>query len=172
MVDVTEISAVLAAAGVLVGVVYYILEIKHQTTIRKTDLIIKLYSMIQSHEYQDDLWKVMSSQFEDYQDYVKKYGSMLSESPMHKAFFSVLAPYEMVGTLLYRKHIDIGFVYDVFGSRGSKMLYEKLKPIILGTRREFDEPGIFVGFEYLHSELLRKEPQLRKTWGKYLSQSS
>lgn len=35
MVDVTEISAVVAAAGVMIGVVYYILEIRHQTKARQ-----------------------------------------------------------------------------------------------------------------------------------------
>jgi hypothetical protein len=44
MVDITEISAVVAAAGVLVGVVYYVLEVRHQTRIRQTDFITRLYS--------------------------------------------------------------------------------------------------------------------------------
>jgi hypothetical protein len=35
-----------------------------------------------------------------------------------------------------------------------------------------DEPGLFVGVEYLLDELAKKEPQLRKTWGKYMSQRS
>jgi hypothetical protein len=38
MVDITEISAVVAAAGVLVGVAYYILDMKHQRQVRQTDL--------------------------------------------------------------------------------------------------------------------------------------
>lgn len=29
---------------------------------------------------------------------------------------------------------------------------------------------VFCGFEYLLDELLKKEPQLRKSWGKYISQ--
>ena len=42
MVDITEISAIVAAAGVFVGVIYYILEIRHQTEIRETDLAIRM----------------------------------------------------------------------------------------------------------------------------------
>ena len=51
VVDVYEISAIVAAAGVLVGVVYYILDMRHQTKIRKTDLLIRLYSTYTNGEY-------------------------------------------------------------------------------------------------------------------------
>ena len=39
MVDITEISAIVAAAGVLVGVIYYLLDVRNQAMIRKTELI-------------------------------------------------------------------------------------------------------------------------------------
>ena len=42
MVDITEISAIVAAAGVLAGVVYYVLQMRNQTRIRKTDLIVRI----------------------------------------------------------------------------------------------------------------------------------
>jgi hypothetical protein len=165
------VSLGVASASIVIGVIYYILQIRNQTTIRKTDLMIRLYSSIQNREYMDAFVLLMSAQFQDYEDYVKKYGSLLSpEASMNRTLSSVLAPLEMVGTLLYRKHIDIGFVYDVFGVATIKTLYEKFMPIIMGGRKEIGELGWFVGFEYLHDELLRKEPQLRKTWGKYLSQ--
>ena len=166
MVDITEISAIVTAAGVLVGVVYYILEMRHQTRIRKTDLVIKLYSMLNNDEFLDAVRKITSLQIEDYEGYVKQYGSLLSESPMHKAFSTVSGFYEFIGILLYRNQIDINLVYDVIGTRMIRMMYEKLRPIVHGARKEFDEPLAYAGFEYLHNELLRKEPQLRKTWEK------
>jgi hypothetical protein len=172
MVDITEISAMVAAAGVLIGVVYYVLEMRQQTIIRKTGLMVTMYSWIQSKEYQEALREVFNSQFKDYEDYVKKYGSWTSEAPIHRAIISVCSPIEMVGTMLYRKQIDILFVHDLWGTRTLKMLYEKVKPIILGLRREFDEPSLMLGFEYLQDELVKKEPQLRKTYRKYMSQRS
>jgi uncharacterized membrane protein len=164
--DVTSVSAVVAAAGVLVGVVYYVMEMRHQTIIRKTDLLIRLYSTINSSEFLDAQWKVLSLQTKDYQDYVRQYGSLFSENPMHKALALVAGFYELLGNLLLRKLVDIGSVYDVMGSSTPKMLYEKVKPMVLGVRRETNEPFIFGGFEYLCAELVRKEPQLRKTWAK------
>jgi hypothetical protein len=43
MVGITEISAMVAAAGVLVGVIYYIMDMRNQTRIRQTDLVMRLY---------------------------------------------------------------------------------------------------------------------------------
>jgi hypothetical protein len=167
MVDITEISAMVTAAGVLVGVVYYILEIKHQTRIRKTDLIIRLYSRLHSNEFEDAYPKIMSLQFKDYEDFVKKYGPRHSgKSPeIDKAIATVCGFFELVGTLLYRKHIDLGLVYDSFGVSMIKEVWEKMKSLTVGRRREGNEE-VGMGFEYLYDELLRKEPQLRKTWAK------
>jgi len=82
---------------------------------------------------------------------------------MNRAFFTIATFYEMVGVLLLRKLIDLVTVYDVWGSTNPIMLFEKIKPIVLNFRREFDEPAMFMGFEYLCAELKRKEPQLKKT---------
>ena len=163
MVDITEISAVVAAAGVLVGVVYYILDMKNQTRIRKTDLLMRLYSTGTNNEFMDAFWKVMSLQVKDYQDYVKQYGPLSkTDSPMNRAFYAIASYYELVGVLLYRKLIDLVTVYDVWGSSSPVGLYEKIKPVVLGLRRELGEPGALVGFEYLCVELKRKEPQLKR----------
>jgi hypothetical protein len=168
MVDITEISAILAAAGVLVGVVYYMLDIRHQNKVRKTDLTLRIYSMVQTDEFWDAVGKVSSLHVKDYQDYLKQYGL---SSPTHRAFNKVCGFYDLLGELLYRKLIDIDMIYDTIGSTYPLTLYEQVKPIILGLRREI-EPAALVEFEYLCDELRKKEPQLRKTWSKYLSKSS
>jgi len=165
MVDVTEISAMVAAAGVLVGIVYYILEMRHQTRIRKTDLIIRLYSRLHSNRFEDAYPRIMSLEFKDYEDYVKRYGRRHSgKSPeIDKAIATVGGFFELVGTLLYRKHIDLGLVYDVFGIAMIREVHEKTKPLRVGIRRERNDPNYGAGFEYLYNELLRKESQLKKT---------
>jgi len=67
--DITSISAMVAAAGVLVGVVYYILDIRHQTRIRQTDLVMRLYSTRGSKEFQEAVKNVMTAKPENYKDY-------------------------------------------------------------------------------------------------------
>ena len=173
MVDITEISAMVAAAGVLVGVFYYIIDMRNQTRIRKTDLLVRLYSTGTSNEFMDAFWKVNNLQVKDYSDYLEQYGPLSNlENPVNRAFFMVGSYYELAGTLLFRKLIDLVTVYDVWGTSNPIRLFENIKPVVYGIRRELSEPGMFCGFEYLYDELKRKEPQLRRTWGERLSQSS
>ena len=172
MVDIQTVSIAIASAGVFLAAVYYMLQIRHQTRIRKTDLLMRLYSTGTSSEFMRAFRKVMSLQVKDYQDYVKQYGPVLADNPMNNAFYTVSTFYDLTGTLLHRKLIDLVTVYDVWDTSTPKMLYEKIKPLVLGIRREFAEPSSLVGFEYLCDELERKESQLKKTWGKYTSQSS
>lgn len=141
MVDIQTVSIAIASAGVLVGVVYYVLQIRQQTIMRKTNLMIAMYSWIQSKEYQEAVRIVVNSPFKDYEDYVKKYGSSSSDAPIHTAIMRACSPMDMMGTLLYRRQIDILFVHDLWGIGTIKMLHEKVKPIILGWSREFDEPS-------------------------------
>jgi hypothetical protein len=173
MVDVQTISIVIASAGVLAAATYYVLQIRHQTRIRKTDLFVRLWSTSTSNEFMDAFWKINNLQVKDYSNYVKQHGPLSNlENPVNRAFFLVGYYYDLAGTLLFRKLIDLVTVYDVWGSSNPIRLFENIKPIVYGIRREFGEPLAFCGFEYLCDELRRKEPQLRKTWGEHLSQIS
>jgi len=164
VVDIQTVSIVVASASVVAGIIYYALQVRHQTKIRKTDLLTRLYSSTYiSNEFMDALWKVMSLQVKDYEDYVRQYGSLQTDNPMNRAIFTVIGYYELVGVLLYRKLIDLATVHDVFGTGSPIRLFEKIKPVLAGMREKFD-PAALLGFEYLCHELKRKEPQLRKEW--------
>jgi hypothetical protein len=160
MVDVQSISIVIASASVVAGIVYYTIQVRHQTAIRKTDLLMRLWSFGSTNEFMDALEKVTGLQVKDYEDYVTQYGSFLSENPTQRALLRVFGFYSLLGTLVYKKLIDLESVYHITGSSYPKMLYEKLKPIVLGLRRDYGEPLLMGDFEYLCNELSRKEPQI------------
>lgn len=163
MVEITEISVFIAAAGVLVGFVYYILQMRYQNNVRKADLLIRLYSTTNSKEIMDSAWNVSRLKIKDYEDYEKQYGSFLSENPMHRDVVKILGIYDLIGSLLYKKLIDPDLAYNVLGVGHTKILYELLKPILRGIREVTNEPGAYSGFDYLVKELTRIEPQLKKT---------
>ena len=83
----------------------------------------------------------------------------------------VFGVYDLVGTLLYKKLIDLDLVYIVVGMNSTKALHKSLYPIILGIRKESNEPGAYAGFDYLVSELIRKESQLKNDTEKMLDRS-
>lgn len=48
MVDVQTVSIAIASAGVFVAAIYYMLQLRHQSKMRKTEMVMRLYSAWQS----------------------------------------------------------------------------------------------------------------------------
>ena len=148
MVDITEISAIVAAAGILVGVAYYILDMRNQTKVRQTDLIVNLYSVFATEEFQKEMFTLMTdTEIKDYNTFRKKYAVNV---PPTGLFF------EEVGVLLGRKLADIGLISNLFGPLAMG-LWEKTKPIVEDARRQLNSPGFGSGFEYLYNELKKRK---------------
>ena len=153
MLDIPSISAIVAAAGVLIGVVLTVLEIRNLVDTRQTDLVIRLYTTFGSNELQDAWEKTQTREYVDFDSYRKEYG--LREVNEVGWFF------EGVGVLLHKKHVDIALVDDLFSSP-VKRAWEKLKPIAEGERKQTNRPQIWEWFEYLYNEMQKREQQLQQ----------
>ena len=157
MVDITEISAVVAAAGVIVGVVYYVLDMRNQTRKRQTDLVMKLYSELGSKEYIEAYPKFFLLEFKDFEDFQDKYPrEKFTPSEAGTAYNMYCYFFEKVGLLLHRKLIDIELVDDLF-SIAIKGCWEKVRPIVEGIRKEHNIPQYWEWFEYLNNEIEKRE---------------
>jgi len=154
MVDVQTVSIAIASASVFIAAVYYILQLRHQAKMRQTDLVMRLYSTWGGERLQDAREEIMTREFKDYDDAVKKYGAWSKE------VFEVGLFFEGIGILLHRKLVDIGLVDDLF-SFAIKSVWEKLKPITEGSRKKFNRPQIFEWFEYLYNELQKREGKMK-----------
>jgi len=151
MVDITEISAIVAAAGVLVGVVWYVRDMRNQTRLRQTDLVMRLYSVFATDEFQKEMFTLMTdTEIKDYNTFRKKYAVNL---PATGLFF------HEVGVLLSKKLADIDLISNLFGPVAMGF-WQKIKPMIEDARRQLNSPGFGGGFEHLYKELLKREQQL------------
>lgn len=148
--SINAISGILAAIGVIVGVIFTVLQLRDLVKTRQTDLVIRLYSTFGSKNFQEDWQKMMAPEYRDYNDFVKKYGSW---APMAGIFF------EGVGVLLKRNLIDIGLVDDLF-SGPIKMFWEKSRSVVEDARKQLDYPEYAEYVEYLHNEMQKREQQL------------
>ena len=129
--SISAISAVVAASGVMIGVVFTVLELRNLVITRQTDLVIRLYSTFGSKELQEAWEKIKTRKCDDFNAYMKEYG--LLEINEVGWFF------EGVGVLLNRKLIDIGLVDDLFSSP-VKRAWERMKPIAEGMRKQTQRP--------------------------------
>ena len=159
MVGITEISAIVAAAGVLVGVVYYVLDMRNQNKARQMDMIMRLYSYYCSEEYSKASGRYMATEFKDFEDFQQKYG-VVGEHPVTTAFYIVLTFFEGVGALLKRKLTNIELLQELFAV---KIHWKKIEPIIEDVRKHFEEPRLFENFEYLYNETEKYEKKLQQS---------
>jgi hypothetical protein len=160
MVDIPTVSIVVASAGVFAAAVYYILQIRHQTRLRQTDLIMRLYSTFGGEEHQRAGKKVSKINYEGYDDFVKKYGAPNSEEPIPMAIDKVLYFFEEVGVLLSKKLVDIDMIDQLMGYN-IMMIGTKTMPIIEEARKRLDLPRVWTNFEYLYNEMQKREQQAK-----------
>jgi hypothetical protein len=158
MIDIQTVSIAIASAGVFAAAIYYILQIRHQNRMRETDFIMRLYSTYGNEEYSKAVERYLATEYRDYNDFVEKYGPIVSEKPIQVAFRMVCMFYEGVGVLLNRKLVSPDLVYDLFDV---KTFWEKMKPIVEDMRKQ-NFPRLWEWFEYLYNEMQKREQQTAK----------
>ena len=161
MLDIPSISAVVAAVGVLVGVTLAYLEVRTLVKQRQTDLVMRLHHTWISKEYREAWTRVLTLEFEDYNDFVRKHGSITSGEPASVAILMVAGFYESVGVLFHRKLIDIDLIEELLPV---EMSWEKIAPLFVGWRKQANEPRLAEWFEYLYNEMQKREQRLQQTY--------
>jgi hypothetical protein len=154
MFDIQTVSVLVVSIGVLSGVVYYIIEVRHQSRLIQTENLIKLspWFNMDAREVQDAITKVCSIEYENYDDYVEKY----SDKPEHLMLKMLGNYFEGIGILVNKKLVDTDIVYYFWGDiiRSS---WEKIKPMIGDMRKDENAPDMFEFWEYLYNEIEKRD---------------
>jgi hypothetical protein len=152
--DVASWSAVIAAISVVVGVIFAIFQMRDAARTRHTELIIQLNPALKvpMNEILDATNKLWNLKYTNYQNYLETYGDPLSDTALH----TTTGYYDGLGFLLHKRLINVDTIeYLVSGS--SIGTWEKLEPIIEGTRKQYNMPELFKWFEYLYKETRKSE---------------
>jgi hypothetical protein len=157
--DLSTISIMVASAGLLVAAAYYLLQIRNQTKMRQTDMVIRLYNTFGSTDFQEAYQKSHSLQFRTYEDYSEKYEG---DVEVQTTLYSVCAYFESIGVLLHRRLISLDLIDDLL-STDIIWTWKKLEPIITGWREHASRPQIWEWFQYLYNEMAKKEQILSST---------
>jgi len=152
--DIASVSTIIAAIGVLVGVVLTVMELRNLLRQRQTDLVIRLSSDIRSREFLEAFVDTFEAEFKDYGDFVKKYGMPFSKNRVPMSFLMVGNFYEQLGILFRNRLIDAYLISQLFPI---SVIWEKMKPIVEGIRKEYHGPQYYEWFEYLYNEMKKRE---------------
>ena len=159
MVGITEISAIVAAVGVLVGVVYYIQTIRHQNKVRQTDLTLRVWQATCTEEMVRSWHRLLSAEYDDLDDFTEKYGKPFSDNPVPNALTLIALFHEGLGVSLHRKIIDVDLIREYFAVGWA---WRKIRPIAEGLRKERNNPKFLQWCEYLYNEVNKRQQQLQQ----------
>ena len=143
------VSIVIAAASVAAASTFYSFQIRNQLRLRKTDLVMRLYSTFDSLEFQRAFHTIYWADFHDYDS------AMAITCGERQVWSYVLCFYDQVGVLLRRKLIDLDLVDDLLGN-STRQIWEKVAPAIREARDRYD-PRLHEHFEYLYDEITRRD---------------
>lgn len=158
MVDIQTASIAIASAGVLAAAIYYVLQLRHQSKVRQTDLIMRLHTHSGSKEMIEAIHTFMNTEYGNYEEFVEKYGSVISKEPVGIAFGMIVTLYEGLGILVHRKLADVDLISELFPTQ---VIWKKIEPLVEGVRKQYASPSLLEWFEYLHNELQKREQTLQ-----------
>jgi len=152
MVDIIDISAMVAAAGVVVGVVYYILDIRHDKKAREMELCRLVTSDLATEQGMKRYAIMMNMEWKDYEDFMEKYG--YSNPEMFSKWTSQFLIWENLGVLIKSKVVTAEKLYDT-GGVGPILGWEKFKDIIQRRRDVAWGQDFWSNAEFFAREMLR-----------------
>jgi hypothetical protein len=144
MLDLSTIATVVAAVSVVVGVVFTILELRHMSRTRQTDIIMRIYDRFGSKEMVEAMYNVGQLRSETSATSPPKGGLT--------GVTQIAIVFEGLGVLLEQDLIDIKLVDSLFGPT-LDALWEPIRPLINWMRESLKQPTFFSHFEYLYNRL-------------------
>jgi hypothetical protein len=167
--DIVSISSLVAAIGVVVGVILTVQELRNLRKQRQTDLLVRLAPWLNMNcgEMQQAMVKIINIESKNYDDFVKKYGPLASEKPEQMAIMTIGNYCETIGTLVRKGLVDINLVYEFWG-HNLLLYWEKVKTLAEGAIKQYDQPWYGENIqsqsnaEYLYNELKRIEQKSEK----------
>jgi len=167
MVEITYqmLLSTLQTIALIVGIAYYLIIMRNSQKTRElaldaqeqaletrqTQLFMDVYKSHTTKEHQADLSELLISwDWNDFDDFNEKY----MVPPNNAKYLSYFANLEGLGLLVRNGLLDANLVYDL-QYVSIIMIWEKFLPIVLGYRKAWASPQLWVTVEYLYDEMRR-----------------
>ena len=145
MLDVSTIATVVATISVVVGVIFTILELRHMSKTRQTDVIMRIYDRFGSKEMVEAMYSVGQLRSQTSASSTRDLGKLTG-------VIQIAVVFEGLGVLLEQDLIDVKMVDALFGPTLDS-LWEPIRPLIQRMRESLKQPTFFSHFEYLYNRL-------------------
>jgi len=155
MVELAEIQFayyMLAATGVLVAAIYYIISLRYNMKAREMEICRQATSDYGSEQGIQRYATMMNMEWKDYEDFMEKYG--YSNPEMFGKWVSQFLAWENMGVLIKNKVVTAEKLYST-GGYGAIRAWEKYKDIIQNRRDVAWGQDFLVNAEFYAQEMLK-----------------
>jgi len=156
LLSVGDYAAIASAAGIILGTVFVLIELRHMEMHRNVEISMKLFEWAETERLRKALrWVENEFHFENYEKY--KAQEKTFEVADHP--YEVTGFFEQVGFLVEKRFVDLDVVDDRLGSHIVSN-WNKLGPWIMAVRKEKGDNSFGEHFQKLY-ERTRKYMQER-----------
>jgi hypothetical protein len=163
-----SIPYVLTGIGIIISILYYTSVLRNANKTRElalnaqqqavetrqAQLFMQIYQEMSSQEHYIRSNELLHMEWEDWDDYVRKYGS--DNNPEAYALrCSMWYRLNGVGLLVKAGLIDVERVFDLM-SETILWQWEKWGDIIIMIREKYNNPGYMAGFEFIAEEMVKE----------------
>lgn len=151
------IPIILTGIGIIIGLIYYIMNIQNAIKNRQAQLFMSIYSRFYRPEFWDQYADfVFLSDFDDWTDFWDKYGPENKEA--FKKWMSFGTYFWGIAVLVEKNLINIDLVDDLIGDYVI-WIWNKYRPLIKELKPNYESSKTFYWAEYLAHRVLENRKQ-------------
>ena len=151
MVEYETISVIFTGLSISLAAFYYISTLRNTRLTRQAQLFNQVYQTFSSTELHRNYMELINYEWEDYDDFERKYGSNTQLDSYSKRA-SLWVWFNGLGLLMQKKLIDPEMVYFTAGNQ-ALWTWAKFEPIIKEICSRMNVSDSFEHFEYLVKEM-------------------
>ena len=151
MLSISDDAAIISAIGVILGVVFVVIQLRHMEMHRNLDISMKLFEWAESDRLRKAFrWIENEFQFQDYDKYKAQEAtdSEASEYPHEATAF-----FEQIGFLVEKRFVDLDIIDDRLGSHIVSN-WKTLEPWIMAVRQEKENNEFGRHFQRLYERTI------------------
>ena len=150
--------------GLTASLIYYANTIRNATKARQAQVYVQLWNKFNSPEFFKRYYDFLNREWDDYDDWVEKYGKhRVTDIGKFSEAVSLGTYFEGVGVLLKNGYIDIEPVVDLLGTT-ILGYWGKMGPLMKEFRVRNNNPRAYLYAEYLYDKakpiILDQHPEL------------
>jgi hypothetical protein len=160
--SISDDAALISAIGVILGVVFVAIQLRHMEMHRNLDISMKLFEWAESDRLRKAFrWIENEFQFQDYGKYKAQEAtdSEASEYPHEATAF-----FEQIGFLVEKKFVDLDIIDDRLGSHIISN-WKTLEPWIMAVRKEKENNEFGRHFQRLYERTIEYMKKTGDTTG-------